>query len=324
MLVSYYTPLYLTGSKRLYATLQTLQAQTNPNWEWVLMDDSPADHTVTEEAAKQICQNEYRVHYYRISPCTGGNVGEAKFRATSLCNGELLAELDHDDLLGNLMTQKLIDAADKYPECGFFYTDCIFCEPDFNTANLKFPKDFALGYGQYERQQVVQPLTGETYFTDVIIAAPINPATIRHIVGVPNHIRCWRKDTLQEIGGYNRKLEVADDFELLIRTFINTGMCHIRYYGYFQLMYGDNTQIKKQREIQQNVHLVSNVYHKAIADRFEELGFKDFIYEAQPQYADNLWMLTQNNPVRHDCDVELKFPGEDCANNNLILMENED
>jgi len=64
--------------------------------------------------------------------------------------------------------------------------------------------------------------------------ADINPRAIRFNIGMPNHARMWRRDIYQKIGGHNIKFPVADDFELIIRTFINTRMIHVKEMLYLQ------------------------------------------------------------------------------------------
>ena len=50
-----------------------------------------------------------------------------------LCKGELLAELDHDDYLTPNATQLLYDAMNAYPDAGFYYTDCVEVDEDWNS-----------------------------------------------------------------------------------------------------------------------------------------------------------------------------------------------
>ena len=80
---------------------------------------------------------------------------------------------------------------------------------------------FAFGYGTYYKETF-----GKEF--DVANTPNINPKTIRHIVGVPNHVRAWRRNVYFEIGCQNRGLAIADDYELVVRTFLKTKMCRIR------------------------------------------------------------------------------------------------
>lgn len=276
-LISFFTPTYNTGEK-LTTTYQSLKEQTYPNWEWVIVDDS-SDHGKTFEIATKIASLDERVKVYSFKEKTKGNIGESKYRAASLCRGEILAELDHDDILLERTAELLNKAQHAYPQVGFFYTDCI--EVDENYNSLTYPEGFALGYGSYYDYE----WRGATY--KVAKECNINPKTIRHIVSIPNHIRAWRRSVYFQIGGHNRRLPIADDYELVVRTFLSTLMCRIAYPGYMQFLYqnekGTNTHNSTRADIQRRVWSISNFYNEQIAKRFKELGVKDWAYEENPQ-----------------------------------------
>lgn len=293
--VSYYTPLYHTSRDQIYRTYLSLIQQTDNRWEWVLVQDSELS-TETMNIIQDIVHRDSRIRFYSMSPYSNGNIGEAKHRASMLCNGYILAELDHDDVLMPELTSKIKRASEKHPECGFFYCDTILCDDNFNKIE-RFPDGFALGYGDYYTVTERNPITNQMQEFDVCMCRGINPMTIRHIVGVPNHVRAWRKELFMKIGGYNRNLPIADDYELLVRTFLNTRMCYIQYAGYIQIMHNNNTQDQdgKRQEIQERVNAIANAYHNSIKQRFEELSVHDWVYEQQPQSADNIWNLSNYN-----------------------------
>jgi hypothetical protein len=118
---------------------------------------------------------------------------------------------------------------------------------------------------------------------DVAIQPNINPKTIRHIVGVPNHVRAWRRDVYFQIGGHNRDLSIADDYELIVRTFLHTKMCKIAELGYIQFIHdsGDaqNSHDIARKDIQRRVKTIREHYNDDIANRFEELGVEDYPYK---------------------------------------------
>ena len=275
-LISYFTPIYNTGEK-LCKTYTSLVNQTYNNWEWVLVNDS-TDGGKTLKIAEEIAKNDPRVKVYDFREKSGGIIGESKWRAASLCRGYLLAELDHDDYLTTDCTYYLHAASQAHPEIGFFYTDNAECDENWNS--LHYPDGFAFGYGKYE--SVVSD--GMKY--DSCIAPNINPKTIRHIVGVPNHIRAWRRETYFEIGGHNRDLAIADDYELLVRTFLGTLMMRIPKMCYIQFIYnntsGRNTHDLSRADIQRRVRTIMYHYNDRIAKRFEELGLKDYCYNQNP------------------------------------------
>jgi glycosyltransferase involved in cell wall biosynthesis len=277
-MISYFTPSYNTGVK-LYDTYMSLVAQTYKDWEWVIVDDSN-DGGKTLQIARNIASTDPRVKVYNFDEKSGGVIGEAKYRAASLCRGYLLAELDHDDLLTDNCTMDLYNASQAFPDAGFFYNDSVEVNQWFQC--LTYGEGFAMGYGKYEKVQY------KNYIWDVAIAPNINPKTIRHIVGVPNHVRAWRRETYFAVGGHNRELSIADDYELIIRTFLHTKMVKIPKLGYIQFLHfkGDeqNSHDIARADIQRRVRTIMEHYNEQIAKRFEELGVKDWVFESKNLY----------------------------------------
>jgi glycosyltransferase involved in cell wall biosynthesis len=272
-LVSYFTPTYNTGV-RLYETYQSLLNQTYQNWEWVVVDDSN-DVGKTLQIVKNIASLDHRVKVYSFEEKSGNIIGESKYRAATLCRGFILAELDHDDLLTEKCTEYLINASQIFPDAGFFYTDSVEINQYWQSQTYEEP--FALWYGKYRKYNY------NGYNWDVAIQPNINPKTIRHIVGVPNHVRAWRRDVYFQIGGHNRDLSIADDYELIVRTFLHTKMCKIAELGYIQFIHdsGDaqNSHDIARKDIQRRVKTIREHYNDDIANRFEELGVEDYPYK---------------------------------------------
>jgi glycosyltransferase involved in cell wall biosynthesis len=275
-MISYFTPIYNTGEK-LFNTYQSLVDQTYGNWEWVLVNDS-TDGGKTLKIAESIAAMDPRVRLYDFREKSGGNIGEVKWRCCTLAKGFILAELDHDDLLVPWCTEDLYKAAKKHPEAGFFFNDTLEVDESWNS--LTYPEGFALGYGSYRKEEYAGKIM------DISNQQNINPKTIRHIVGVPNHVRAWRRSTYFEIGGHNRNLTIADDYELVVRTFLKTITCKIPKLGYVQFLYnnanGQNTHDLARADIQRRVRTISYYYNGHIKDRFEELGLKDWAYDENP------------------------------------------
>ena len=281
-MISFFTPIYNTGEK-LWKTYESVAAQTYPNWEWVLVNDS-SDGGKTLKIAEEIAANDPRVRVYDFREKSGGNIGEVKWRACSMAKGYILAELDHDDLLVETIAEHLHNAAQAHPECGMFFGDTSEFKED-GTCNM-YPPGFAMGYGTYR--------TEEYKGKEVMVCNQpgINPRTIRHIVGVPNHIRAFRRSTYFEVGGHNRNLTVVDDYELIIRMFLKSRLCKIPAFSYIQFLYsnasGQNTHDLARADIQRKVRTIADHYNEQIRDRFEELGVKDWAYEENPRFPYNV------------------------------------
>ena len=264
-MVSIFTPVHKTG-RRILRTYSSLASQTYNNWEWVIVNDSDDPETI--EILESL--KDSRIKIYDFKHKSGGNIGEAKYRACSMSKGAYLVELDHDDYLLPHALEKVIEAFRKHKDAGFVYTDCAEVSESFES--MMYGETFAFGYGSYRKEI---HLNREFQ----IAATPnINPVTIRHIVSVPNHLRAWRRDVYHMIGGHNRRLRIADDYDLIVRTFLKTKMVKIPMGCYLQFYHGENSQNAARADIQRRVRTISNFYNEKIKQRFEELGKEDWAY----------------------------------------------
>jgi glycosyltransferase involved in cell wall biosynthesis len=274
-LISVFTSTYLTGP-RIQRPLRSLLAQSYSNWEWVIYDDSPDQGAFFAELTR-IAGEDHRISVYRAHRHSG-RIGEVKRRNAGLCRGQILVELDHDDELHTHALAYLASAAARFPEAGFFYTDC--AEIFENNVPAVYGENFAFGFGAYRRELYA----GTSHM--VAITPPLNAKTLRHIVGVPNHLRAWRRAVYAAIGGHAPDVHVCDDYELLVRTFLATRMCHIRALGYIQYhnrrhdepANTGNTQRTRNAEIQRLSDAFMLRYNQPIHDRLLELGAPDFIW----------------------------------------------
>lgn len=284
-LASIFTSAYNIGDK-ITLTYDSLRSQTYTNWEWTIVNDSN-DNGKTQKVLDDIASKDPRVKVYTFEQKSKGVIGESKYRAAMLCNGQYLMELDHDDALTPDAVALMVRAFEEYPDAGFVYSDCLECDLNYNTT--KYTDGFAFGYGNYYEDVYM----GKKI--DVNACVPVNPKTIRHIVGVPNHFRSWRRDHYHAVGGHNRGLTIADDYELVVRSFLTTRFVRIPKCCYFQYYYGQNTQDSNggatRLDIQRRVKTIAQYYNEAIKTRFEELGMHDWAYEYYAQ--DPLWAPSQ-------------------------------
>ena len=298
-LVSFFTPIYNTGDKlvRLY---ESFKNQTHKHWEWVIVNDS-TDGGKTLKIAEKIAREDFRVKVYDFRQKSGGIIGETKYRAAMLCNGSILAEIDHDDYILPESAALLLKALKQYPDAGFAYTDCVEILEDWKTT-LMYPDGFCFGYGKYRTESCMG------IEMNVNISPNINPKTIRHIVGIPNHIRAWRRDIYLELGGHNRRLSIADDYELVLRTFLKTKFVRIPKNCYLQFIYrsasSSNTHELARADIQRRVRSIQEYYNFAIYKRFEEFGIDDWAY-----------LTNQSNPLV----APSRYGEQECAVNYDLI-----
>ena len=94
--ISILTPLYNTPPQFLQQFLDSVQAQTAPNWQLVLVDASDGAHPDVGEAVRTRAAQDKRIVYAKIeNKGIAANTNEA----AKLAAGEYLALADHDDML---------------------------------------------------------------------------------------------------------------------------------------------------------------------------------------------------------------------------------
>lgn len=272
-LFSIITPIFKTPIDRLERLYNSLLEQTYNNWEWIVFDDSPPDYNFCYSYINKISKLDNRIQYYRKNK-NSGIIGDVKNSAFSLGSGEILVEVDHDDVIINTTLENLKIAYSYSNDIGFVYGHT--CELfEYSNKIMDYGDGWGYGYGSY-----INTLYKNKEYK-VAIAPNINSKTIRGIIGVPNHVRSWKKEIYQYIGGHNKNLHVADDFELIIRTFLETKMAKIDAFTYIQYFdqNSNNTQLKRNSEIQRLVLYLSKFYNTNIHNRFIELDVDDFIWK---------------------------------------------
>ena len=94
--ISILTPLYNTPPQFLQQFLDSVQAQTAPNWQLVLVDASDGAHPDVGETVRTRAAQDKRIVYAKIeNKGIAANTNEA----AKLAAGEYLALADHDDML---------------------------------------------------------------------------------------------------------------------------------------------------------------------------------------------------------------------------------
>lgn len=306
-----FTGAYRTG-ERLYRTYEGIKNQTYPNWEWVVVDDSPEGDTEAWEILQEIARNDYRVRPYRITPVSGGNIGEVKNRACSMANGNWLIELDHDDYILPTLMEDATKAMKEYPDGGFIYTDV--AEPYEDGEMRKYTNTigdesvwyanphntFVWSYGGHEWVQ----WNGKDYLCHRYPA--INPKTIRFNIGMPNHARIWRKDVYEKVSKHNRFISVADDYELIVRTFLETKFIHIRKLLYLQYNNRNSTVDWNSIDINRKARLIRDFYNKRIHERIEELGQEDWDWNDETQ-SSSIFQFQRNNLKYYTEESKLNY-----------------
>lgn len=253
-MISVITPTYETNPDILARTWASLKNQTYPYWEWIVWDDSKNDN-VFHQVYGYCSDERYKIQLHR-APVHTGIIGMVKLCAFLQAKGDILVELDHDDELVPNALEHIHYAFQG--DAGFAYSN--WCEINQRGESCRYPEGWAFGYGTdyWDEQNNVW----------VMRAPELNATTMSHIVSAPNHVRAWRASVYREIGGHNPNLRVADDYELMVRTVLNTETHHIDELLYKQYIHEGTAQRVHNAEIQQRVAEISAKYADQINQHY--------------------------------------------------------
>ena len=233
--VSIFTPSH--NPEWLHEVWETVQNQTYKNFEWVIVANGEQIDAV-EATAKHVVGGDPRV---RILRSTEKGIGALKRFACNNCVGDLLLELDHDDLLTYDCLQAVVGAAAKCPAAAFIFSDAVTC--DFQHKSNVFQTAF--GWRNY-----VWDYNGHSYRVNQ--SPPVTARSVSEILFAPDHVRVWTKAAYQISGGHDPKYTLADDHELIVRTYLKgIHFEHITRPLYIHRVFDDgNASVKHVQQIQ--------------------------------------------------------------------------
>lgn len=269
-LFSIFTCAYKTPKKFVDRLYNSLKAQTYNNWNWWILDDNKGNFDTCYSNIK-----DPRVTIIK-NITNHGNIGFNKHMIAMCCDGDYLVEVDHDDELTPDCLEMLKKAFSTYKDCDFVYS---YCMEEIDGASYVYDEGWGLGLGEtaidkYNGEEVKVPGTPD-----------MNALSIRHIVSMPNHVRCWKKEFYHRIGGHNTEMSVMDDADLLIRTFINGKSCKIPKMLYIQHEgdtsksdRGSTTQAERFGEIQRMGRILLGRYDYDIHEFLVNNGIDDVVW----------------------------------------------
>jgi glycosyltransferase involved in cell wall biosynthesis len=221
--ISVFTPSH--NPRYLDDCYASLAAQTFRDWEWIVLLNGKA-------TSWSPSQPDERVRVERPGGRVRG-VGAAKRAACELATGDVLVELDHDDLLTPSALLDIADAMTSPERPVLVYSDFAQINDDGSPNTDRF--DLSAGW-DYSPETV----GGTTY--DRCHAMAATPHNVGYIWHAPNHVRAFRRTSYDDVGGYDAGRDILDDHDLMIRLFKVGDFHHIDKLLYLQRMHGRNTQ----------------------------------------------------------------------------------
>jgi GT2 family glycosyltransferase len=181
--VSVIMPVFEPPPEVLRAAIDSVRHQLYTNWELCIADDgSSAPHVGA-------ILGEYEAMDSRITVARrdlNGHISAACNTALALATGEWVACLDHDDLLAEHALALAVAALADHPEAGIIYSDEDKFDGDGKRHSPYFKPEF-------------DPLllVGQNFL---------------------NHLCVFRRDLVNEVGGYREGYEGSQDWDLALRV----------------------------------------------------------------------------------------------------------
>ena len=252
MRVSVFSGMHKPCEPFVLETYHSLCRQEYPDWEWILVPNNGA--AVPAEILR-----DRRVRVWPLEGEVRG-VGQIKAFACSRAVGEVLVELDADDLLTPEALGELA-AAFEEPAVMFAYSnDCEFHDGTWE------PHTYSRLYGWESR-----PFAWDKHELLENVAWEPGPHMMRFVFWAPDHVRAWRASAYRELGGHNPEMAVGDDHELLCRTYLAygaAGMRHIDRALYLYRIHNGNTVKAQNADIQAATRRVAWDYSQRLAERW--------------------------------------------------------
>lgn len=182
-LISVLMPVHNTPARWLRRVIDSVRAQTYPNWELCIADDcSAASHVapLLRQAART--DNRIKVTFREQN----GHICHASNSALELCSGEFTALLDHDDELPQDALFHLAKSIVAEPEVDLLFSD----EDKIDEQGKRSDPYFKMGWN-YDL------LLQQNCFS---------------------HLGVFRTSILREIGGFRPGFEGSQDWDLTLRA----------------------------------------------------------------------------------------------------------
>jgi glycosyltransferase involved in cell wall biosynthesis len=227
--------------------------------EWVILYNNGAHPLAMFSSDPRVKQIEVDIDKDWIGPLKG--------QACDRCTGDILLEIDHDDMLMPNAIEEVVKAFSD-PQVGFVYSNTVHLGHDVEKGVkgkvARFDECFGWQYREVKFEDLV---------LDEHISFAPTPDSISRIWYAPNHLRAFRKSVYNMVGGYSKEMRVLDDLDLMCRMYMVTRFQHIDKGLYVYRIHGGNTWQKPDvnSEIQNNVYRIYDMYIESLVERWADL-----------------------------------------------------
>ncbi|WKY44799.1 glycosyltransferase family 2 protein [Eubacteriaceae bacterium ES2] len=207
--ISIVMPVYNVEAIWLKECIDSVRAQSYQNWELCIADDcSTEPHVKPLLDSYAALDSRIKVVYREEN----GHISEATNSALAIATGDFIGLLDNDDTLADFALYEVVKLLNEHPEADLIYSD----EDKLSEEN--------------ERSQ---PFFKTDWAPDILLAT-------NYIC----HFGVYRKTIIDEIGGFRKGYEGAQDYDLVLRFTEKTKrIFHIQKILYHWRMIGNSTAV---------------------------------------------------------------------------------
>jgi O-antigen biosynthesis protein len=181
-LISVIMPTYNVKPKLLTEAIRSIQNQLYPNWELCIADDASTDAAI-RPLLENYSRNDKRIKV--VFRENNGHISAASNSALELVTADWVALMDHDDMLPEHALYYVAKTILNHPDAGMIYSD----EDKIDEFGKRFSPHFKSEWNP------------DLFFSQSYVS----------------HLGVYRKNILDEIGGFRVGLEGSQDYDLLLR-----------------------------------------------------------------------------------------------------------
>ncbi|SFH09585.1 Glycosyltransferase, GT2 family [Methylobacterium gossipiicola] len=180
--ISVVMPTYQSNLKLLSAAIDSVRSQIYTNWQLCICDDASRDMNVVNMVATYAAMDP-RISWIRSD--VNENISGASNRAAALATGEVIALLDHDDLLHPHALAEIAIQYALHPNAEIVYTD----DDKIDLDGKRFAPQFKPGW---------------------------SPTLLLSFMYL-SHLFTFKRSLFERAGGFRMGFEGSQDFDLAIR-----------------------------------------------------------------------------------------------------------
>lgn len=180
--ISVLMPTFNTPPSWLQQAIDSVRCQLYENWELCIADDAstnPATRLVLTNAAAE--DDRIKVIFRQEN----GHISAASNSALSLCRGEWVALMDHDDILSEHALYCVAEVVSQCPDARLIYSD----EDKINEDGLRFDPYFKCGFNR------------DLFYSHNMIS----------------HLGVYQRKLVRSVGGFRKTFEGSQDYDLALR-----------------------------------------------------------------------------------------------------------